>query len=517
MICLPRLLLFTLLSVLPVAAAGCAHINARPDYDRAAELITTATGVAEVPAVDDDAERVATCEAMLKDGLMLEEVVKLALLNSPAIRAEFLEIGVARADLVQSGLFSNPTFGLSVQFPEGGGRSNLQGNIAQNIVDLWQIPVKKEIASRNLKSAILRVADAAVRLAAQARSAFFITVGARQARAIAEENVSLAQRLMEVAEARKQAGAVGDLDVNLARGGLLAARIEVQRASLAAALAEADLAQILGLRTNLDTVDLSTPLPLPPETALNTDAIIQLAVDSRLDLKAAAMNVDTAERQVVLEIRKIIPSFQIGLAVERNERRALQGRNLFAETTRATIKNGVLSPPDFQTRGERNQERSAEIDAIFGPSLSVTLPIFDQNQAQIARARFAYEKELRRWEALEVTAMQSIRRAVVSAQTSWDIARSFARDVLPQAARNLEMSRESYKAGRSSLIIVLDAQRVLLEARSGYVAALQTAAVNVADLEQASARPISEILKHGIAPVTTTQSSDDLPQTADER
>lgn len=119
MISLPRLLLFTLLSVLPLVAAGCAHIDARPDYDRAAELITVATGESEVLAADDDAARVETCEAMLKDGLILEEVVKLALLNNPAIRSEFLEIGVARADLVQSGLFSNPTFGLSVQFPEG--------------------------------------------------------------------------------------------------------------------------------------------------------------------------------------------------------------------------------------------------------------------------------------------------------------------------------------------------------------------------------------------------------------
>lgn len=508
MTCQSRMLRWAWILVIPVWVVGCASIDARPDFARTSELIAQATGERDVLPAESDATPDSDLEAMRRDGLGLEQVVRLALLNNPAMRAEFLEIGVARADLVQSGLFSNPTFGLSIQFPEGGGRSNLQASLAQNIVDLWQIPVKKEIASRNLDATILRVADAAVTLAAKARSAFFIAVASRQAHSIADENVSLADRLLEVAQARKQAGAVGDLDVNLARGGLLAARIEVQRADLAVSLAEADLAAVLGVRSDLNDVIFSTPLPVPPDVALSMDSVIDLAFASRLDLKAAAMKVDAAERQIVLEVRKIVPSFQLGLALERNERRALPGRNLLAETERASIKNGGFSAPDTQTRGERNAERSAEIDTIFGPSLNMTLPLFDQNQAQIAKARFVYEQESRRLESLELIAMQSIRRAVASAQTSWDIARSFANDVLPQASRNLEMSRESYKAGRSSLIIVLDAQRVLLEARRGYVAALQAAALSVADLEQAAARPISQILEQSAKSPPTTQPSE---------
>lgn len=494
-----------------IATLGCAAIDARPDYDRAAELITSATGEPEAQPIDDDSIRASTRDAMLKDGLTLDEVVKLALLNNPAMAVEFFEIGIARADLVQSGLFSNPTFGLSVQFPEGGGRSNIQASLAQNIVDLWQIPVKKEIASRNLEAAILRVADRAVQITAQARTAFFIAVGARQALAIAHENVALAQRLLEVAELRKQAGAVGDLDVNLARGGLLDAQIEVLRAALTGAEADADLASVLGIRRSLTDVSLSTPLPVPPEVTLDADAIIALALDSRLDLRAAAMTVDAAERQVVLEIREVIPSFQIGIALERNERRSAPDRNLLGDFSRATLANQEFSMPEFETNAERRAARSAEIDAILGPSLSVTLPIFDQNQAQIARARYTLDQEIRRLESMEISATQAVRKALAAAQANWNIARSFARDVVPQAVRNLDMSRESYRAGRSSLITVLDSQRELLKSRRDYVAALQFAAISVADLEKATAKPISEILTRASESASRTQPADPGP------
>ena len=99
----------------PFALLGCAAVDARPDYDRAAELITSATGEPEAQPLDDESIRASTRDAMLQDGLTLDEVVKLALLNNPAMAVQFFEIGIARADLVQSGLFSNPTFGLSVQ------------------------------------------------------------------------------------------------------------------------------------------------------------------------------------------------------------------------------------------------------------------------------------------------------------------------------------------------------------------------------------------------------------------
>ena len=46
------------------------------------------------------------------------------------LQAAFYDIGIARADWVQAGLLSNPSLGVGILFPEGGGRSNLQVNIS---------------------------------------------------------------------------------------------------------------------------------------------------------------------------------------------------------------------------------------------------------------------------------------------------------------------------------------------------------------------------------------------------
>ena len=144
--------------LIAVVLAGCAQVQPKADYERARQLVTETTGAdavydPEAPLLTDK-----EMDAFLTDGLTLEEAVRMALLNNRRLQAEFLSIGVAKADWVQAGLFANPAVGFSVQFPEGGGVSNVQASIAQNIVDLWQIPKRKQVAQADLDATVLRIA-----------------------------------------------------------------------------------------------------------------------------------------------------------------------------------------------------------------------------------------------------------------------------------------------------------------------------------------------------------------------
>ena len=47
------------------------------------------------------------------------EAIQVCLLNNPGLQAAFLDIGMARADVVQSGLLSNPSLTALVRFPTG--------------------------------------------------------------------------------------------------------------------------------------------------------------------------------------------------------------------------------------------------------------------------------------------------------------------------------------------------------------------------------------------------------------
>lgn len=474
---------------------GCIAVNPSDDYARARQTIMETTGSASVFEPDAASTVNEAVQARLADGITIDESVEICLLNNPSLQAAFLNVGIARADLVQSGLFSNPTLALSVAFPEGGGRSNIQSTLAQNIVDLWQVPVRKKAAARSLDAAILELARQAAQTAIETKSAYYSTVAADQTLVIARENQKLAEQLLEAAENRQKAGAVGELDVNLVRGTLYSAELETQRTRLDSSAARRRLATLLGLTDDAQSLVLSSPLSTEPRIQLDGSRITELALADRLDIQAARQLTDASQARLALEYRKVFPDISIGAYVERNERRALPGRNIAADTARASVAAGALTAPEIESRGQRDIERNQEIDTIFGPAVNLTLPIFDQNQAQIAKARFAYEQSLRELDALERSVVQQVGQGVDQAETARRIAEYFHAKLLPQALSNLDLSRESYKAGRASLIVLLDAQRVLLSTRREAIAAQRDSAIALAELERLVSKPIASILE----------------------
>ncbi|HRX85213.1 MAG TPA: TolC family protein, partial [Phycisphaerae bacterium] len=106
-------------------AGGCATVDARRDYAHTAQEVERATGHTPLPR-DAEAGVEEAVRALHADGLTADEAVTLALLNNPTARAALLQVGMARADVVQAGLWSNPTLGLSFRLPEGGGLTNVE-------------------------------------------------------------------------------------------------------------------------------------------------------------------------------------------------------------------------------------------------------------------------------------------------------------------------------------------------------------------------------------------------------
>ncbi|MFO0973798.1 MAG: TolC family protein [Phycisphaerae bacterium] len=484
---------------------GCVAVNPDSDYARARQTIIETTGSRSVFAPEDAAAVETAVAERMKGGITLDEAVEICLLNNPSLQAAFLNIGIARADLVQSGLLSNPTLALSIAFPESGGRSNIQATFAQSIVELWQVPVRRKAASRALNASILDLARQAAQTTIDTKSAYFSAIAAEQTLMIAQENRRLAQQLLEAAEDRQKAGAVGELDVNLVRGTLYFAELETQRSRLDSSTARRRLATLLGLTADAQHLALVSALSPTSPLQLDGSHITEIALSHRLDIQAARQETEGSRARLALEYRKMLPEVAIGASLERTERRALPGRNIAADTARASVAAGSLSAPEIQSRGQRDMERNRDIDSIFGPALSLTLPIFDQNQAQIAKAKYTYEQSLRQLDALERSVVQQVRQGVDQAETARRVAEYFRGKLLPQAQANLELARESYKAGRASLIVVLDAQRVLLSTRRDAIAAQRDSAITLAELERLVSKPLVFILE---AP-STAQPADD--------
>ena len=397
----------------------------------------------------------------------------------------FQEIGASRADVVQSGLMSNPSLGLSLRFPEGGGLANLTVGFAQQVVDLWQIPVRKRIAEAQLEQTVLAVARQAVDLATDAKLEAYRLLALRRAEEIANENLRLVERSQELAQDRFDAGEAGQLDVNLARANVLDVKLELVSIRRDREMAHAALGRLMGLARSDASWELDDELPTPPLPADDEPALLLAAMNGRLDARAAASRVRAAEDELKRQCLSVFPNVTIGVEVERPERRAAPGRKVLADTARASVANGRLTAPDIQSRGQRRAERSQVIDALLGPTLDITLPIWDQNQAQIAKARFAMLQMRKEYEDLLDSVAHDVAQALTATRTASQLVAFYENEILPQAHTNVDAARRAYQAGEQSIIALIDAQQALITQQRNHVRAQRDYAIAMAELERA--------------------------------
>jgi len=449
--------------------SGCVTVDPRADYRRASEHIAASTGQTITAAPEHDAGTDEEVKRLTLGGVAIEEAVQITLLNNAGLQAAWMDIAMARADLVQAGLLSNPSLTGALRLPSGGGLANLEAGIAQNIADLWQIPVRQRAARAALDQAILSLARKASELAADTRSAYFRCLGSGLRHEVAGENLVIARQLLDMALARQQAGAGGELDVNLSRGAVLEAELAVESARLAAAEDRRSLARLLGIDLDADQLALSDPLPEVPAVQFEAAHLISHAHQRRLDLRAAAQAVAQADARVKEESLRVFRDVEVGVELERAERQRGIGGD---------------EPTDF----------------IIGPGWSLQLPIFDQNQAQIAKAEYARRQAISTRDNLERLVTQDVRSALDRMNTAWAIVSAYRDRFIPLAQTNLELSRRSYEAGRASFLSVLEAQRFYLDTRRRAIEAAQTASDSIPELERATGTPFSELRALAVEP-----------------
>jgi len=502
-------LLFTLL------LTGCSTVHPELDYHHAAGLIEERTGVDDIydPAAEAAAQEKVV--QLLEDGLTADEAVRVALLNNRSFQAQFYSIGVSRADLVQSKLLTNPTLSLSVRFPEGGGRSNIGFGLGQEIADLWQIPVRKKIAQAELDRTIQYVVQTATELSAQVKIAYYQAVVARRTAEIRDENLKLVKHSLELAQHRFDAGEATILDVNLVKTNVLDVQTQHIAARRDERTSEIALARLLGFSTPAAILELTDPLPSPGETIEDDAALVERAFDARLDIRAAAAQLDEAEYEVKRQKRAIVPSVTLGIDGERPERRAPRSLKPLppdppigsisrptasqtlqeyvvqqVKTQRGSLQSMGQSTKDllfqqFDEKRARDLEKRQTVDLLRGPSLQVTLPIWDQNQAQIAKARFQLQQKQKDFEELLASVVEDVRTSAEILRSTQQLIQLSTNETLPLAERNVETAQRVYEAGEESILALITAQTTLLAQRESQVAYLGDYAMATADLERA--------------------------------
>ena len=256
--------------------------------------------------------------------------------------------------------------------------------------------------------------------------------------------LDLARRLKQIAQERFDAGAVAQLE-------LVQADLEVSRA-------EADQ-RVAQEQEKISLSQFNALLNEPAETAWAlTHALDELPPQPDLtDLiqRAAAGNADLQHLQQEQEVEK--------------SRRAL----LKADR----IPNLVLEAgTDFNAPGEFRAGPRGQI--------SVELPLFSRNQGEIAQS-WATQRVL---EAQATATQRFVAGQVEGAYYALNAQLAqvgiYRQTLLPSARRLESMAEDSYRAGKSSILTVLDAQRNVQEVERSYLDALFAVQGAFAGLEE---------------------------------
>lgn len=450
-----------LTSVLLLALTGCASVRPAADYDRArshaAETTAFETKAINVPG--ELAQAADQVTARLEGGVTTEEAVEIALLNNKGLEAAFYEIGVSRADVVQSGLLANPSLGAALRFPQDGGDATLEARFAWNLIDLWHRPARKRVQERHLERTVLEVAHQSAQLVARTRAAYVSAVAAQSSRAVEEENLSSTEEFLELTLARQEAGSATEVEANAARAEHLEQEVRLRSAGLKELEKKLRLATLLGLGVGAEALPLTTPLAAPSDLNIKLETLMLSATEHRLDLWAAKENMRAIEAEVSLQKRLFLPELRGGVELE--------------------------------SRGDEFE---------IGPGLDMELPLFDRNGAQVSKAEIRHQQAGTTLDALTLSTHQQVRAAYERFTATLETTRAYRDEIAPLRESSLELARESFRAGKTGFLSVLEAQKQLLAARRDANSWAETSALMLIELEAACGRPLSELLEEPESP-----------------
>lgn len=414
--------------------SGCASLDPEPDWKEVQALVES--GVGATPAWDrseaDVAAARARTEALLSDGLSRNDAVEIALANDPSLQARFDGLGLARADYVQAGLFTNPQLGGYVGFP-----LDLDGSAMTLLIflsDLWIVPAREAVAETQLAQAVQEAAAAGIDTALSAEEAYDAVLYRERLVELERRNLALRRKAME-REARKatpKSTRESIVRENASAASLADQEIAEAEASRNLFRARNALQRLLQLPDGIAGVKLADVLDEPGEGPWGEERATSFALERRIDLAAARLHVEETRRRIALVRRSMLGEVGLGPGY-----------------------NGGFGNDDN-----------------WGPAVSLTLPIFDQGQAQLASATFEERKAVHELAALEA----STRREVADALADRNFHQQSS-DVLEQTVRPARerLSQAAEPGGERDLAEFLHwikAQEDAIDAERSYVTSI---------------------------------------------
>jgi outer membrane protein TolC len=412
--------------------AACAHFSQDGGFDAVAHTAQPRIGQAALwkRTPEDQARAEHDTAQLLARPLSADDAVRIAILNNGSLQAAFAELGIAEADVVQSGRLPNPRF--TVRRSSTQGLNDVEETVTMSVLALLAVPYVHGIEKRRFAAVQASCAADVVQVAARARQAYFVALAARDTTNYRREVEEAAETGAELARRMRRAGNWSPLDEARERSFHTEAALELEHARLAESLAREDLIASLGVDIEPDRLRLADRLPDVPPSIEELSQAERTALDDRIDLKAMRANLDA-------------------LAADLHLTRATRFVNVLdAGPTR--VQQGPSSAP-YET----------------GFEVSLEVPIFDTGAPRVRKAEARYAQALARFGQAALEARVEVRKAYARLRAAHDIALRRHDEMLPLRRLIVEQDRLRYDAGQISVFDLLADSRSQVDGVSDYL------------------------------------------------
>lgn len=425
---------------LPVLLTGCVsaveYSAANAGFASVSGKTSAATGKDTVWIQNrDDAEAAKSRvkQLMAKKVIDADTAVQVALINNKGLQAAYADLGDSAANAWQSTMQVNPTVSLGltgIGTPGLAAFKAVEGMVAANILALATQRRNIEIADAALRRAELAAAMQTLQLAADTRRAWITAVASW-------ESVTQLNRAQATADAAselaRKLGETGSLTQGgQAREHVFYAELAAQtaKARLEAKLAKEELTRLMGLWGSDTDYQVPNRLPQLPGGLINRDMIEAEALQRRVDLQMAKLDLEATARS----------------------------HDLTAATRYVTdleILSGFETERELED-GEIREQTTGNVELEF------VIPIFDSGKARMRKAELAYMRAANLLAEKAVNVRSEARSAYLAYRSNYDIARHYRNSVLPLRTKIEEESQLTYNGMISNTFELLADSREMV-------------------------------------------------------
>lgn len=379
------------------------------------------------PVINYKLPRLASDE--LAGPLTLQQALRQAFKSNPELGAAALEVKAVEASILQAGVRPNPEIAAVLEDTRKATRTTtVQLNQRLELGGKRDARIKAAEKGRDAAQADYLTKRADIQAAVVA--AYFAALEAQENLQLLHGSLQLAQRASEVAAKRVAAGKVAPIEATKARVAEAGVRVELQQASGSMNIARRALAATWG------------------------DAIPGFSsIDGHInDLPALP------DLAVVLERLQNSPAF-VKTRVEVERRQAL-----------VQLERSRRIPDLTVSIGAKRVEQDRQNQMIFG--LSIPIPVFDRNQGNLQEALQRADKARDELRGAQLRLDGELRDAYERLKQGREQVAALQSEIMPAAQDAYETATKGFELGKFSFLEVLDAQRVLFQAKSQALRAL---------------------------------------------